>query len=168
MSGESTVVTGEPLEPVGPAVTYRLVEARDIGNAELKFYKKKDGVVEPVDPATPAAAADVTEANMAEYVVENATVVVSEPITNEANDVGENSSIVTSPEQQAQITEATRNTLNELGLMPGRQDGAGRRRSKRRHPKKGSRKSKKGGARKSKKVGRSRKNGSKRHANKKH
>jgi hypothetical protein len=46
--------------------------------------------------------------------------------------------------------------------------GGGRRRSKRRHPKKGTRKSKKSGARKSKKVGRSRKNGSKRRAHRKH
>jgi hypothetical protein len=47
-------------------------------------------------------------------------------------------------------------------------EGGRRRRSRRRHPKKGSRKSKKGGARKSKKVGRSRKNGSKRRAHRKH
>lgn len=171
MSGESTVVTGEPdepLEPVGPAVTYRVVAAGDIGNAELKFYKKNPDadVPVPVDPATPATAADVTETNMGEYVVENDRADEANNVT--SNDVGKNSSIVTSSEQQAQITDATRKTLNELGLMPGRQGGAGRRRSKRRHPKKGSRKSKKGGARKSKKVGRSRKNGSKRHANKKH
>ena len=171
MSEESTVDKPDntPDEtPVAPAVTYRPVEEGDIGNAKLKFYKKRDDADEPENPSEPVDATIVTADNMKEYVVENATVVVSEPITNEANDVGENSSMVTSPEQQAQITDATRKTLNELGLMPGRQDGAGRRRSKRRHPKKGSRKSKKGGARKSKKSGRSRKNGSKRHANKKH
>jgi len=44
----------------------------------------------------------------------------------------------------------------------------GRRRSKRRHAKKSAKKSKKGSARKSKKVGRSRKNGSKRRAHRKH
>ena len=55
--------------------------------------------------------------------------------------------------------------IKELTPAPA---AGGRRRSKRRHPKKGSRKSKKGGARKSKKVGRSRKNGSKRRAQRKH
>jgi hypothetical protein len=66
---------------------------------------------------------------------------------------------------------AAQNLLDDANAMTG-----GRRRSKRRHPKKGSRKSKKGGARKSKKgsarkskkVGRSRKNGSKRRAHRKH
>jgi hypothetical protein len=61
--------------------------------------------------------------------------------------------------------------LDDANAMTG-----GRRRSKRRHPKKGSRKSKKGGARKSKKGGdrkskkggRSCKNGSKRRAQRKH
>ncbi len=155
--------------PVAPAVTYRLVIADDIGKADLKFYKKKADANEPEDPSTTVDAATVTADNMAEYVVENAAVVASDETANtddvagetaKPGDVVENSGTVT-PEQQAQITQATRATLEDLHLMPpGQQSGAGRRRSKRRHPKKGSRKSKKGG-RKSKKGGRSRKNGSK-------
>ena len=47
-------------------------------------------------------------------------------------------------------------------------EGGHRRRSRRRSGKKSAKKSKKGGARKSKKVGRSRKNGSKRRAHRKH
>ena len=53
--------------------------------------------------------------------------------------------------------------LDDANAMTG-----GRRRSRRRSAKKSAKKSKKGGARKSKKGGRSRKNGSKRRAHRKH
>jgi hypothetical protein len=162
-----------------PAVTYRLVTAEDIGNAELKFYKKKADALEPEDPHTPVDdAATVTADNMTEYVVENAAGAgVDSTVQAMPNDM-ENNGKFTS-EQQDQITDATKNTLKVLNIpinynaeQPGGkgkgQGGGGRRRSKRRHPKKGSRKSKKSGARKSKKVGRSRKNDSKRRAHRKH
>ena len=154
-------------KPVAPAVIYRPVAAEDIGNADLTFYKKKADADEPEDPATPAAAADVTEANMAEYVVENTAVVVSEPITSAAGAGGEagaadNNSGNLNPDEVSRGVALARAIKDEI--IEG-----GRRRSKRRHPKKGgARKSKKSGARKSKKGGRSRKNGSKRRAHRKH
>ena len=68
------------------------------------------------------------------------------------------------PPASPEELEAAKGRLAAANAM----EGGRRRRSRRRHPKKGSRKSKKGGARKSKKVGRSRKNGSKRRAHRKH
>ena len=162
MSEESTVVTDVndiPGETVVPAVTYRVATQDDIGNAELKFYKKKADADVPVpeDPSTPVDAATVTAENVLEYVVENTAAVVKSVSDESGSAV---TGVDDVDEDQVSKGIALAKKIKEsLG---------GRRRSKRRHPKKGSRKSKKGGARKSKKGGRSRKNGSKRHANKKH
>ena len=150
--------------PVASAVTYRPVEEGDIGNAKLKFYKKKADTDEP-DLSTPVDATTVTAENMAEYVVENAAAVVaSESITSAAGEAGaaDNNSGNLNPDEVSKGVALARAIKDQI-------IGGGRRRSKRRKSKKGgARKSKKSGARKSKKGGRSRKNGSKRRAHRKH
>lgn len=153
--------------PVAPAVTYRPVEEGDIGNAKLKFYKKKADTDEP-DLSTPVDAADVTADNMKEYVVENAAAVVESGSAVSGSSHPSAIQIEQGVELANAITSQMKPPNDVGGPSVGGPSVGGRRRSKRRHSKKGSRKSKKGGARKSKKVGRSRKNGSKRHANKKH
>lgn len=156
---------GNKIIPPTQAVPYRAVTEEDIGKTKLKFYKKKADALEPEeDPPTPVDPAIVTAANMAEYVVEDAPAApamgAALPSNGPKSDAAIDPALV---EQGVQMTRAILNEVDKDKLNIG-----GRRRSKRRHPKKGSRKSKKGGARKSKKVGRSRKNGSKRRAHRKH
>jgi hypothetical protein len=159
-----------------PAVTYRPFAMADKGTAGLKVFEKGEGDGDkPKDPPTPVEAeviANITAENMADYVVEYAPVLDDSAAAPQKN-------AAANPDLVAQGIPVAQAILKELKDIdqPGDQPvtggqtgtlGGGRRRSKRRHPKKGTRKSKKSGARKSKKVGRSRKNGSKRRAHRKH
>jgi hypothetical protein len=149
-----------------PAVTYRVAAKEDFGKPGLTFYKKKADALAPEDPPTPVDATTVTVDNITDYVVE-----YSAP----SNDLDAPAAPVLDAPAAPVLDAPAASAVNQEALvaqglpiaraiqheLENTKDG-GRRRSKRRHPKKGSRKSKKGGrARKSKKGGRSRKNGSK-------
>ena len=144
----------DEISPPTQAVTYRPFDMADKETPGLNVFEKGDGDT-PKDPPTPVDAnviASITEDTKTNYLVEN---VPDKPIDTAA--------VPDSDSDQVQKGIALANEIRK-----GMDTEGGRRRSRRRHPKKGSRKSKKVGARKSKKSGRSRKNGSKRRAHRKH
>ena len=169
---------GGEINPPTPAVTYRPFEMADKDRPDLKVFEKGNGDI-PKDPLTPLNAdviASITEDTKTNYVVENAPAApvlddldaapkdnAAVPQENAAalqENAAVNPADVEKAVELATVVQKRLEGQSRAGPVAGSQPG-GRRRSKRRHPKKGSRKSKKGSARKSKKGGRSRKNGSK-------
>jgi hypothetical protein len=153
-----------------PAVTYRPFELADKDTPGLNVFEKGDDD-KPKDPLTPLTAeviAKITAENMADYVVEDAPVA---PVLDDSTAAPQkNAAAAANPDLVAEGIPVAQAILN--GLKDRAQAGSGRRRSRRRagkkSAKKSAKKSKKVGARKSKKSGRSRKNGSKRRAHRKH